>query len=134
MQGPAAREEAALQRSSAGVTARGSSVKSTEPEPGLIGGHAMVPDGFTFAARPQLVAGASPAVGSCWYWIEGLSDAGFSPRDPRGLPQTRLRNPLLPTTPLILNDLLKDVGGIPAHGNQPGRVGRSAVTVGVGGP
>ena len=55
--GQPAREEAALQRYLAErLSAGGASVNCAEPEPGLIVGHAMVPDDFTFAGRPQLVA------------------------------------------------------------------------------
>ncbi len=55
--GQPAREEAALQSYLAErLSAVGASVKNAEPDPDLIVGHAMVPGGFTFAGRPQLVA------------------------------------------------------------------------------
>jgi acetylornithine deacetylase len=53
----APREEAALQRYLADrLRARGASVDLSEPDPALVAGHPMIPDGFTFAGRPQLAA------------------------------------------------------------------------------
>jgi acetylornithine deacetylase len=55
--GQEAREEVALQRYLGDrLSAAGASVACSEPEPGLVAGHPMVPEGFTFAGRPQLVA------------------------------------------------------------------------------
>jgi acetylornithine deacetylase len=50
------REEAALQ-AHLGERLReaGAAVQVSEPDPALVAGHRMIPDGFTFAGRPQLV-------------------------------------------------------------------------------
>lgn len=55
--GSPAREEAALQ-SYLGERLRsaGAAVEIFEPDPALVAGHRMIPEGFTFAGRPQLVA------------------------------------------------------------------------------
>jgi acetylornithine deacetylase len=51
------REEAALQAYLAERLRRaGASVDVSEPDPSLIAGHRMVPQGFTFSGRPQLIA------------------------------------------------------------------------------
>ncbi len=51
------RQEEELQQLLAGrLRARGAEVRLWEPDPELIAGHPMVPDGFTFAGRPQLAA------------------------------------------------------------------------------
>ena len=55
--GAASRHEAALQQFLAGrLAARGAGVSVEEPEPSLVAGHRIVPEGFSFAGRPQLVA------------------------------------------------------------------------------
>jgi acetylornithine deacetylase len=55
--GAAAREEAALQAYLAErLLAVGASVEVSEPDPALVAAHPMIPDGFTFEGRPQLVA------------------------------------------------------------------------------
>ncbi len=55
--GAGAREEAALQAYlGERLRSAGASVDIFEPDPSLIAGHRMIPDGFTFAGRPQLVA------------------------------------------------------------------------------
>lgn len=55
--GAPARQEAALQAFLAGRLRRaGASVDVSEPDPQLISGHQMIPEGFTFRGRPQLVA------------------------------------------------------------------------------
>ncbi len=55
--GAPAREEAALQRLLADrLAARGAEVSVDEPHPDVLGGHPIVPPGFSFAGRPQLVA------------------------------------------------------------------------------
>jgi acetylornithine deacetylase len=55
--GQPAREEAALQGLLAErLRAGGASVELAEPEPALIAGHSMIPEGFRFDGRPQLVA------------------------------------------------------------------------------
>jgi acetylornithine deacetylase len=55
--GAPAREEAALQAYLAHrLRGAGASVDVSEPDPAMIAGHRMVPEGFTFAGRPQLVA------------------------------------------------------------------------------
>jgi acetylornithine deacetylase len=51
------REEAALQAYLADrLRAAGASVEVSEPDAALYAGHPMIPDGFTFAGRPQLAA------------------------------------------------------------------------------
>lgn len=51
------RDEAALQAHlAARLQAAGAEVAVSEPDPALVAGHRMVPEGFTFAGRPQLVA------------------------------------------------------------------------------
>src|SRR5579862_3412137 len=53
----APREEAQLQGYLADrLVGVGANVVSAEPDPALIAGHPMVPEGFTFGGRPQLVA------------------------------------------------------------------------------
>jgi acetylornithine deacetylase len=55
--GAPAREESALQHYLAErLRAAGASVEVYEPDPALVDGHPMIPDGFTFEGRPQLVA------------------------------------------------------------------------------
>jgi acetylornithine deacetylase len=55
--GSPARQEAALQAYLADRLRRaGASVDVSEPNPAVIAGHQMVPEGFTFSGRPQLVA------------------------------------------------------------------------------
>jgi acetylornithine deacetylase len=55
--GAAPRQEAALQAHLADrLRAAGASVEVAEPDAALVAGHPMVPDGFTFDGRPQLVA------------------------------------------------------------------------------
>jgi acetylornithine deacetylase len=52
-----AHQEAALQGYLGDrLRAAGAAVVISEPDPGLVAGHPMVPEGFTFAGRPQLVA------------------------------------------------------------------------------
>jgi acetylornithine deacetylase len=52
-----ARKEAALQTYLGDrLHAAGAAVVISEPDPGLVAGHPMIPEGFTFAGRPQLVA------------------------------------------------------------------------------
>jgi acetylornithine deacetylase len=51
------RDEAAVQEFlAARLRAAGADVSVAEPDPALVAGHRMIPDGFTFAGRPQLVA------------------------------------------------------------------------------
>jgi acetylornithine deacetylase len=55
--GAAAHEEAALQAYlGERLRSAGASVEVCEPNPTLVAGHRMIPDGFTFDGRPQLVA------------------------------------------------------------------------------
>jgi acetylornithine deacetylase len=55
--GAPARQEAALQRFLGEQLAeRGAEVSVAEPDPALVASHAMVPEGFSFVGRPQLVA------------------------------------------------------------------------------
>jgi acetylornithine deacetylase len=55
--GEGPREEAALQAYLAErLRGVGAAVDVWEPDPALVAGHPMIPDGFTFAGRPQLVA------------------------------------------------------------------------------
>lgn len=57
VQGEAARDEAALQaRLARRLEAAGATVELTEPDATPLHGHPMMPHGFTFAGRPQLVA------------------------------------------------------------------------------
>jgi acetylornithine deacetylase len=51
------RDEKALQAYLADrLAAAGASVEVSEPDPAVVAGHAIVPEAFTFAGRPQLVA------------------------------------------------------------------------------
>ncbi len=62
--GAPARQEAALQAYlGARLRSAGASVEIFEPDPAVGAGHPMVPDGFTFAGRPQLV-GRFPGAGN----------------------------------------------------------------------
>jgi acetylornithine deacetylase len=55
--GAAPRQEAALQSYLAErLHAAGAAVEVSKPDPALVAGHPMIPDGFTFEGRPQLVA------------------------------------------------------------------------------
>ena len=55
--GALTRDEAALQTYLAErLAAAGASIDLAEPDPALVNGHRMIPDGFTCAGRPQLVA------------------------------------------------------------------------------
>ena len=55
--GAPAREEAALQAFLAErLRAAGAAVEVAEPDASLVAGHPMIPEGFTFEGRPQLVA------------------------------------------------------------------------------
>jgi acetylornithine deacetylase len=55
--GDAPREEASLQAYLGDrLSEAGATVRVWEPDPGLVEGHRMIPDGFTFAGRPQLEA------------------------------------------------------------------------------
>ncbi len=52
-----AREEAALQAYlGERLRSSGAAVEIFEPDPSVVAGHPMIPEGFTFAGRPQLVA------------------------------------------------------------------------------
>jgi acetylornithine deacetylase len=73
--GAPAREESGLQRLLAErLAARGAEVRVAEPEPALVAGHPMVPDGFTFAERPQLVARFPGAGGGRTLLLNGHVD------------------------------------------------------------
>lgn len=55
--GAPAREEAALQDFlAAQLRTAGATVQVTEPDPAVYAGHRMIPEGFDFTGRPQLVA------------------------------------------------------------------------------
>lgn len=55
--GAPGREETALQTYLGDrLDAAGAEVAIFEPDPGLVAGHRIIPEGFTFAGRPQLVA------------------------------------------------------------------------------
>lgn len=55
--GAGPRDEAALQRHLAErLGAHGAEISLEEPAPSLVAGHRIVPEGFSFAGRPQLVA------------------------------------------------------------------------------
>ncbi|MFN2627957.1 MAG: ArgE/DapE family deacylase [Gaiellaceae bacterium] len=57
VRGAPAREEEPLQAYLADrLRAAGASVEIAEPDSALVAGHPMIPDGFTFTGRPQLVA------------------------------------------------------------------------------
>jgi acetylornithine deacetylase len=73
--GSPAREEAALQRFLGHrLAARGAEVRLAEPEPALVAGHPMVPEGFSFAGRPQLVARFPGAGGGRTLLLNGHID------------------------------------------------------------
>lgn len=73
--GAPARQEAALQAYlAARLRAAGASVDVYEPDPALIAGHQMVPKGFTFAGRPQLVARFAGAGGGRTLLLNGHVD------------------------------------------------------------
>jgi acetylornithine deacetylase len=73
--GSPAREEAALQRFLGDrLAARGAEVRVAEPEAALVAGHPMVPDGFSFAGRPQLVARFPGAGGGRTLLLNGHID------------------------------------------------------------
>jgi len=73
--GASARDEAVLQRFLAErLAAGGAEVRVAEPEPALVAGHHMVPDGFTFAGRPQLVARFSGTGGGRTLLLNGHVD------------------------------------------------------------
>jgi len=73
--GSPAREEAALQRFLGHrLAARGAEVRLAEPEPALVAGHPMVPEGFSFAGRPQLVARFPGAGGGRTLLLNGHVD------------------------------------------------------------
>jgi acetylornithine deacetylase len=73
--GAPARQEAALQAYLAErLTRAGASVDVSEPDPALIAGHQMVPEGFTFSGRPQLVARFAGAGGGRTLLLNGHVD------------------------------------------------------------
>ena len=73
--GAPARDEAALQAYlGERLQAAGASVEISEPDPRLVAGHPMVPDGFTFDGRPQLVARFAGAGGGKSLLLNGHVD------------------------------------------------------------
>jgi acetylornithine deacetylase len=73
--GAPAREEAALQELlGRRLSAHGARVTVSEPDATLVAGHPMVPDGFTFAGRPQLVARFPGAGGGRTLLLNGHVD------------------------------------------------------------
>ena len=73
--GAPAREEAALQAFLARrLSARGARVTVSEPDAAVVAGHPMVPDGFTFTGRPQLVARFPGAGGGRTLLLNGHVD------------------------------------------------------------
>ena len=73
--GSPAREEAALQHFLGDrLAALGAEVRVAEPEAALVAGHPMVPDGFSFAGRPQLVARFPGAGGGRTLLLNGHVD------------------------------------------------------------
>lgn len=73
--GAPAREEAPLQAYlERRLRAAGAEVAVFEPDPGLVAGHRMIPDGFTFAGRPQLVARFAGAGGGRTLLFNGHVD------------------------------------------------------------
>ena len=81
--GPPPREESALQRFvGERLAARGAEVRVTEPEPALVAGDPMIPEGFSFAGRPQLVARFSGTGGGGTLLLNGHVDVvDAEPRD-----------------------------------------------------
>lgn len=70
-----ARDEAALQRFlERRLAALGAAVQVAEPDPALVAGHPMIPDGFSFDGRPQLVARFSGAGGGRTLLLNGHVD------------------------------------------------------------
>jgi acetylornithine deacetylase len=70
-----ARDEAALQEYLAErLRAAGATIELSEPDPSLVAGHRMIPDGFTFAGRPQLVARFDGAGGGRSLLLNGHVD------------------------------------------------------------
>jgi acetylornithine deacetylase len=73
--GAAPRQEAALQAYLADrLQAAGASVDVWEPDAALVAGHPMIPDGFTFEGRPQLVARFSGTGGGRTLLLNGHVD------------------------------------------------------------
>jgi acetylornithine deacetylase len=73
--GAGPREEAALQAYVAErLRAAGGSVRVWEPEPTLVEGHRMIPEGFTFDGRPQLVARFAGGAGGRTLILNGHVD------------------------------------------------------------
>lgn len=69
------RQEAELQACLADrLAAAGAEVELAEPDPALVAGHPMAPDGFTFAGRPQLVARFAGAGGGRSLLLNGHVD------------------------------------------------------------
>jgi acetylornithine deacetylase len=81
--GLGAREEAALQGYLAErLRAGGGDVRLCEPDPALFADHRMIPDGFDFAGRPQLVARFAGAGGGRTLLFNGHIDVvDFEPID-----------------------------------------------------
>lgn len=83
--GAAPRDEAALQRFlGERLAARGAEVRVVEPEPTLVAGHPTIPEGFTFAGRPQLVARFPGAGEGRTLLLNGTSTWSTSSRARRG--------------------------------------------------
>ncbi len=78
-----ARQEAELQSHLAErLTAAGAEVELSEPDPAIVAGHQMVPDGFTFTGRPQLVARFPGSSGGPSLLLNGHIDVvGVEPRE-----------------------------------------------------
>ncbi|MDX6468675.1 MAG: acetylornithine deacetylase [Gaiellaceae bacterium] len=73
--GAAPRQEAALHAYLADrLQAAGASVDVSEPDAALVAGHPMIPDGFTFEGRPQLVARFSGTGGGRTLLLNGHVD------------------------------------------------------------
>jgi acetylornithine deacetylase len=73
--GAGAREEAGLQAYlGERLRSAGASVEILEPDPTLVAGHPMIPGGFTFAGRPQLVARFPGAGGGRTLLLNGHVD------------------------------------------------------------
>jgi acetylornithine deacetylase len=69
------RDEAALQEHLAGrLRAAGAAVEVAEPDPAVVAGHPMIPDGFSFAGRPQLVARFAGTGGGRTLLLNGHAD------------------------------------------------------------
>ena len=74
------REEEALQRFlGKRLAARGATITVEEPDAALVAGHPVIPPGFSFAKRPQLVARFAGAGGGRTLLLNGHVDVVAGP-------------------------------------------------------